>query len=394
MLYLLISWLRDQLYDYWIDRVLAVFDQVQFRALLAAGLAFVMVVGLGPMTIRRLKALKMGDSGETDAEPLKTHAASKANVPTMGGILICAAIIVSTLLVADIRQFVVQLGLVVVVWLTVVGGADDYLKMTALRRGGGRQGLYAWEKLVFQLGIGLLAGFFLYNHGDSPGANDLQHVLNLPGQRTYQPGGHGIAPGLLYLGPGLFITISILMVAGMSNAVNITDGMDGLAGGISAIVALGLVILALVAGSETLSQTLLVPHVPFASELGVLGGAMGGACLGFLWWNCSPARVFMGDTGSLALGGLIGYLAVALRQEIVTLIMCAVFLLEIGSVVLQVGFFKWTRKRTGTGRRIFRVAPYHHHLHLGAWTESQVVVRLWIVAIFACILALATIKLR
>ena len=394
MLYLFISWLRERLYDTWIDRPLGVFDQVQFRAMFAAGLAFLLVVLLGPTTIRRLRALKMGDTGETDAEALKSHAATKANVPTMGGILICGAIFVSTLLIADIGQFLVQLGLVVLVWLTVLGGMDDYLKMTAAQRGGGRQGLHAWEKLIFQLGIGLLAGWFLFDHGRVPEGESLQHVLNLPGQRTYIPGGGGIAPGLWYLGSGVFVLVCVLMIAGMSNATNLTDGMDGLAGGISAAVSLGLVILALVAGSEGLAQVYLVPHVPFAHELGVLAGAMGGACLGFLWWNCAPAKVFMGDTGSLALGGLIGFIAIALRQEFVVLVMCAVFLLEIGSVVLQVGWFKWTRARTGTGRRIFRVAPIHHHLHLGGWTENQVVVRLWIITILAGLVALATIKLR
>ena len=394
MLYFLISWLRDRLYGYWIDRLLAVFDQPEFRVMFAAGLSFGLVVWLGPWAIRRLTALKMGDSGETDAEALKSHAASKANVPTMGGVLLCGSIFLSTLLIADIERFVVQLGLVVLLWLTVLGGFDDYLKMTASRRGGGRQGLHAWEKLVFQLGIGLLAGWFLYDHGVVPEGESLRHVVNLPGQKTYLPGGGGVAEGLWYLGPTAFVAVSVLMIAGMSNAVNITDGMDGLAGGTSGIVSLGLVMLALVAGSEGLAQTYLVPHVPFGQELAVLAGAMGGACLGFLWWNCSPARVFMGDTGSLGLGGLIGYLAIALRQEIVVLVMCTVFLIEIGSVVMQVGWFKWTRKRTGTGRRIFRVAPYHHHLHLGAWTESQVVVRLWIVTILACVVALATIKLR
>jgi phospho-N-acetylmuramoyl-pentapeptide-transferase len=152
--------------------------------------------------------------------------------------------------------------------------------------------------------------------------------------------------------------------------------------------------LALIAGSEQWAQYLLVPYVPRADELAVLAGAMAGACLGFLWWNAAPAQVFMGDTGSLALGGLIGYIAVAVRQEIVVLIMCGVFLLEIASVMLQVGWFKYTRIRTGTGKRIFRVAPYHHHLHMGGWAENQVVSRLWILAIILCVVALATLKLR
>lgn len=395
MIYLLFDRLfRDWFYDTPLYGLFGVLDQIQFRALVAAGLSFAIVLALGRTTIRKLIQLKIGDAGETDAEALRTHAASKANVPTMGGVLICGAILSSTLLLADVSQFPIQLGLIVLVWLAVLGGFDDWLKLTAARRGDGRQGLYAWEKLVFQLGIGLLVGFFAWRQGVADDGPSMSHVLNLPFQRTYVPGARGVADGLIYLGQGLFIVIAAMMVAGMSNAVNITDGMDGLASGISAAVAFGLLVLSLIAGSEAFAQTLLVPYIPFSDELAVLAGSMAGACLGFLWWNSAPAQVFMGDTGSLALGGLIGYIAVVTRQEAVVLVMCGVFLAEIGSVVLQVGFFKFTKLRTGVGRRIFRVAPYHHHLHMGGWTESQVVARLWIVSIILCLLALATLKLR
>ena len=399
MLYLLFDLVREWVYGTRLYPLLAVLDQTEFRALAAAGVAFAAVVLLGRRTIRFLTGLKLGDTGQTDAEVLRAHAASKANVPTMGGLLVCGAILAATLLLADLRQFYVQLGLIVLVWLAGLGGVDDYLKLTAARRGKGRQGLHAWEKLVFQLGIGLLAGVFLYQHGIRLGESGadlrtMEHALNIPGQRSYVPGGGGVAEGLVYLGRWGYVAVAVLMIAGMSNAVNITDGMDGLAAGTSGVVSLGLGILALVAGSAGVAQYLLVPGIALAGELGVLAGAMAGACLGFLWWNCSPAQVFMGDTGSLALGGLIGYIAVAVRQEFVVLAMSAVFLLEIASVVLQVGWFKFTRIRTGTGRRIFRVAPYHHHLHMGGWTENQVVVRLWIVTVLLSILALATIKLR
>jgi phospho-N-acetylmuramoyl-pentapeptide-transferase len=165
--------------------------------------------------------------------------------------------------------------------------------------------------------------------------------------------------------------------------------MDGLAAGISTAVSLGLAVLALIAGRQVAAQYLLVPHVPGTGELGVVAGAMAGACLGFLWWNCSPAQVFMGDTGSLCLGGLIGYIAVCTRQEVVTLLMCGCFLAEIGSVVAQVGYFK-----ASGGKRIFRCAPYHHHLHLGGWTEQQVVARAWIVSILLVVAGLASVKLR
>jgi phospho-N-acetylmuramoyl-pentapeptide-transferase len=395
MIYLLFVWLSEWLYGLGVYPAFRVLGQVQFRALLAALVAFGLVLGLGPRVIRTLRRLKMGDTGQTDAEVLRAHAASKASVPTMGGVLICGAILVSTMLLADVRQFVVALGLVVLVWLGIVGGFDDYLKLTSARRGTGRQGLYAWEKLVFQLGIGLLVGYFAYRAGLTPeGERTLAHALNLPFQRTFVPGGGGVSPGVVLLPMGVFVVFAALMVAGLSNAVNITDGMDGLAGGISSVVSFGLLVLALIAGSAEWAQYLLVPHVPFTEELAVLAGAMLGACLGFLWWNCAPAKVFMGDTGSLALGGMIGYIAVAVRQELVILFMCAVFLIEIASVMLQVSYFKYTRKRFGTGRRIFRVAPYHHHLHMGGWTESQVVARLWIVSILFAVVAIASLKLR
>ncbi len=373
----------------------SIFDQVQFRALLAAALSFAMVVFLGKRVIRFLISMKIGDGGETDAELLREHAASKANVPTMGGVLIVGAIFVSTFLLADIRINRVYLGLFTLIWLAAVGGADDWLKLTASRRGTGRQGLYAWEKLVFQLGIGAIVGYFGYRYGMfQGGADSLAHVLNLPFQRTYVPQVLQIADGLIYLSLPVFVIFSTMVIAGFSNAVNITDGMDGLAAGTSGIVSFGLVLLALIAGTQGAAHYLYVPYIPFTDELAVLAGSMAGACLGFLWWNCKPAQVFMGDTGSLALGGLIGYIAVMIRQEFVVAIMCGVFIFEIFSVILQVGYFKYTRKKTGTGKRIFRIAPYHHHLHQGGWAENQVVNRLWIVGILLSVLALATLKIR
>ncbi len=395
MIYIIINMLIDRFYESKLISVLEVFDQIQFRALLAAGLSFAIVVFFGKRVIRALVSMKIGDGGETDAELLREHAASKANVPTMGGILIVGAIFISTFLLADIRVNRVYLGLFTLVWLAAVGGADDWLKLTASRRGTGRQGLYSWEKLVFQLGIGAIVGYFGFLYGKAPdGVDSLAHVVNFPFQRTFDPGTGNANASLNYLGMPLFVLISTLMVAGVSNAVNITDGMDGLAAGSSAIVSFGLILLALIAGTQSAAQYLLVPYVPFTDELAVMAGAMAGACLGFLWWNCKPAQVFMGDTGSLALGGCIGYIAVMTRQEFVVLLMCGVFLMEIGSVVLQVGWFKYTRIKLGTGKRIFRIAPYHHHLHQGGWAENQVVVRLWLIAILFSVVALATMKLR
>ena len=391
----MLYWLYDISREWLADRGLLwaaqVLDQVLFRALAATGLAFLIVLLLGPRTIAALTKMKIGDTGLTDAEALRAAARSKASTPTMGGVLIAAAIGVAVLLLGDVREFYVSTSLVVLVWLAALGGVDDWLKLTASRRGlASRQGLLAWEKLIFQLGLGLLVGFFAFQHGDTPGPGpDLAHVLNLPFQKTYLKPGVQVNPSLIYFGQAVFILIAVLMVTGMSNAVNISDGMDGLAAGITVAVGAGLVLLTIVAGSQALAQRLLVPYVEGTGELSVVAGAMVGACLGFLWWNCSPAQVFMGDTGSLCLGGLIGYLAVMIRQELVVLLMCGVFLVEIGSVVLQVGYFK-----ASGGKRIFRCAPFHHHLHLGAWTEQQVVVRFWIVSVLLVVLALASIKVR
>ena len=398
MIYILVDILRAWLSDVGLYRFVRVFDEIQFRTLAASGVSFAIVVVFGRRVIDKLVALKIGDAGETDAEILREHAATKANVPTMGGVLICGAIFASTVLLADIRVNLVYLGLFTLVWLAAVGGADDYLKLTAQRRGTGRQGLYSWEKLVFQLGIGLIVGYFAHRYGIAVEGGErvesLAHVLNLPFQRTYDPATKFPEEGLVYLSLGPFMLISMLLIAGMSNAVNITDGMDGLATGTSAIVSFALVLLALVAGQLGAAQYLYIPYVARADELAVMGGAMFGACLGFMWWNCKPAQVFMGDTGSLALGGLIAYIAIIIRQEIVVLVMSGVFLIEVASVVLQVGWFKYTRMRTGTGRRIFRIAPIHHHLHQGGWAENQVVARLWLVTILLTIVALASLKLR
>lgn len=393
MLYLLISRLRDWLDDNHMTWATGLMDQLQFRALAALLIAFFLVLALGRRTIRLLVRMKIGDTGATDAEALRAHSQGKANTPTMGGALIVGAIAVATLMLADVSRFYVQLALIVMLWTAALGGVDDYLKLTAARRGGSRQGLYAWEKLAFQLGLGLLVGYFAFNHGDTDAAHDLAHVLNLPFQKTFESSQGDIAQGLVFLGRGAFIVIAMLMLTGMSNAVNITDGMDGLAAGISGVVALGALALALIAGTQSWAQTLLVPYVPGTAELAVVAGALGGACLGFLWFNCSPAQVFMGDTGALCLGAMIGFLAVATRQEFVVLLMCGVCLAEIASVVIQVGCFKLTGGHPN-GRRVFRVAPYHHHLHLGGWTEQQVVVRFWIVTAVLTVIALASIKVR
>jgi phospho-N-acetylmuramoyl-pentapeptide-transferase len=391
MLYGLLDILQEWLTERDLYRFVMVFDQLGFRAFLAGFLAFATVLAAGPRTIRWLREKKIGDTAQFDVEALNEAMASKANTPTMGGVLIAAAIAGATLLLADLTNRYVQLALIVLVWHAAVGGADDWLKLTAAsRRVGSRQGLYAWEKLVFQLGVGLLAGYFAYSAGfAAEGESSLAHALNLPFQKTYVSPVGDLNPNVWFLPPLAFVVLMTLMMAGMSNAVNITDGMDGLASGVTVAVGVGVLVLCFIAGSELDARWLLVPYVPASGELAVVVAATIGAAVGFLWFNAAPASVFMGDTGSLCLGGLLGYVAVAIRQEVVVLIMSAVFLIEIGSVVLQVGYFKWTK-----GRRIFRCAPYHWHLRMGGWPETKIVIRFWVASMVAVALALATLKLR
>ena len=248
----------------------------------------------------------------------------------------------------------------------------------------------------------MLLGIFIFHHGVSKfsGLDNFELMsrsLNLPGLKTWvfdvAAGEWVPSPGLIILPGVLFVFLAVIFIAGTSNAVNLTDGMDGLAGGITVIVAFAFMVLCLIAGYERgefiLAQYLLVPHIPYADELAVLSGAMAGACLGFLWFNCHPAQVFMGDTGSLALGGTLGYLAVVTRQELLLLIIGGIFFFEMASVILQVGSFKLRG-----GKRIFKCAPVHHHFHMVGWTEQQVVVRFWLITALLAAVALSTIKLR
>lgn len=386
-MYFLLDTFREWLISVGIYPYVMVLERISFRAIAAGVLAFFVVLAAGKPVVRWLAAKKIGDAAKFDVAALDRALASKANTPTMGGALIAAAIFFGAVLLGDLRNFYVQMALIVLAWMAALGGADDWLKLTNAGRTGARQGLYAWEKLVFQIGLGLLIGWFAYNKGGD--GQSLAHVLSLPFQRTYEPGGAAVAEGLIYLSRPAYIVMMIVMISGLSNAVNITDGMDGLASGTAALVAMGLFVLCMIAGWETASQYLLVPHIATTDELAVVVGAMAGACLGFLWWNCAPAIVFMGDTGALSLGGLIGYTAVVIRQETLVLLMSGVLLAEIASVALQVGYFKATG-----GRRLLRCAPLHWHLHLGGWAEQKIVARLWIVSAILVAIALASIKVR
>lgn len=364
------------------------YENTLFRGACAALFCFVLVVLFLPRVIRQLLKWKLGDRPEFDHASLNELTRDKNNVATMGGLMILAAIAAAMLLLADLENFYVRMSLVCLIWLGVLGGVDDWLKLTSKRRATSRDGLKMHEKLLFQVGLGLLLGYFIFKHGQSnfailsplveSGSVPAFKILSVP---FYKTG--------LQLSTFMFMMVTVLVMTGTSNAVNLTDGMDGLASGCVAMCALVFAILAYIIGTEDLAAKLLLPHVPKSGELVILCGAILGSCLGFLWYNCHPARVFMGDTGSLPLGGLIGFVAVVTRQELMLLIAGGVFVIEAISVMIQVGFFKWT-----SGRRIFRCAPIHHHFHLGGWSESQTVVRFWLVSAMFAFLALATIKLR
>ncbi len=393
----MIKWLHDIFADFFarhdLTVLISIFNRTSFRAIAAVIVSFLLVILFGKRVIRWLIMQKVGDSPEFYHADLNRLMAQKANTPTMGGILVSGSIFVTTLLLADLGNLFVILGLAVLVWLSVLGGIDDWLKLTSARRGiGAREGLYAWEKLLFQLGIGALAGLFLYRYG-SENPQMMHSLTSLPFVRAYDP--HtGEPANLIPLGAWVFTGLAMLFIAGGSNAVNITDGMDGLASGIAVFCSFAMMVLCSIAGDSKFAPDLLMPYIPYTSELAVLAGAMAGASLGFLWYNCSPAQVFMGDTGSLPIGGLLAFIAVAIRQEFLLVIMGGIFVFEMASVVLQVGYFKATGGQKNGGRRIFRCAPVHHHFHLGGWTEQQVVVRFWLITIILTALALATIRLR
>jgi phospho-N-acetylmuramoyl-pentapeptide-transferase len=279
------------------------------------------------------------------------------------------------------------MAVICVLWLAFVGAVDDWLKLTAGRRAGSRQGLTGREKILFQIGLSMLLTYFTFYHGENIPET---HTLYFPFFKNLQ-----ITLGLIP-----FVIFGTLVLTGSSNAVNLTDGLDGLAAGSMGIVAFAFCILALIVGTplqvggRELATYLYLPHIRSSDEMAVVAGAMMGACMGFLWFNCNPAAVFMGDTGSLAMGGLIGYIAIVIRQELLLFIVGGIFVMEAVSVLMQVSYYKYTRRRFGEGRRIFLMAPLHHHFQRKGWGETQVVVRFWLITAMLAALALASVKLR
>lgn len=358
------------------------YQNVLFRCIVAAITSFAVAIIFGPKIIRWLMRKKIGDRPEFHHAALNELTKDKANTPTMGGLIILLAVFVGTLLWARLDNPFVQKAIVLLIWFGGLGAVDDWLKLTAHLRHRSRDGLKPWEKLIFQIGGAVLIASFLYSDFVRGGIDD--------GMRLWVPFYKQGIP----LKTWMFILIAIFYLTATSNAVNLTDGMDGLAAGCIAIVAVVLVILCYVSSefmnrSVTWSSYLLLPAIPGAGELSIFFASILGAILGFLWYNCHPAQVFMGDVGSLPLGAAMGYGALVTRNEILLLIIGGVFIMEMMSVVLQVGYFKYTG-----GKRLFRCAPIHHHFHLKGWSEPQVIVRFWLLAALFAAIALATIKLR
>lgn len=399
MIYNVIISIKPWLVEQGLFGFFRVWTYVEFRAVISVLMGFLLVLLTGKSTIGWLIKQKIGDNPEFHNKDLNELMQDKSNTPTMGGVLICGSIFITTALFADLGSFYVRMAFICLLWLAGLGGADDWLKLTTARRTpGSRSGLYSWEKLIFQLALGVLLGIFIHHYGDtkwsSIGDSDILSMsksLTLPLMKSWQWDGSQWIPSehLIILGAGSFVALTAFVIAGTSNAVNLTDGMDGLASGIMAMISFAFMILCLIAGDESAAKSLLVPYIPLSNELAIVAGAMTGSCLGFMWFNAHPAEVFMGDTGSLPLGGLIAYIAVVIRQEFLLMIVGGVLVVELLSVVLQVGYFKCTG-----GKRIFRCAPIHHHFHMGGTPENRVVVRMWLATAALAALAIATIKLR
>jgi len=374
---------------------LRVFQYLTFRAVMAAMTALLLGLAAGPFVIRRLAALKIGQP--IRGYGMQSHL-SKSGTPTMGGVLVLLCISISTLLWVDLSNRFVWIVLLVTLGFGAIGWVDDWRKVVHKDP----EGMRSREKYFWQSVIGLLAALYLvFSISENSNMRVLELFfrwvqsgfdLNLPPKAGLMlPFFKEISYPLGVLG---FVILTYLVIVGSSNAVNLTDGLDGLA--IMPVVMVGsaLGVFAYVAGSAVFSKYLFFPHIPGAGELLVFCSAMAGAGLAFLWFNTHPAQVFMGDVGALALGASLGTIAVIVRQEIVLAIMGGIFVVEALSVMLQVTYFKYSKKKYGEGRRILKMAPLHHHFEKSGWKETQVVVRFWIITMLLCLVGLSTLKLR
>ncbi len=348
--------------------VLNVFQYITFRAAYATITALLISFIFGEWVIGKLESLQIGERIRSDGP---AHHATKAGTPTMGGVLILTAIVLPTLLWADLSNRFVQLCLLATVWMGALGFMDDYLKVIKKRP----KGMIGRVKLAGQVGYGLLLGAILLA---TAGGRPLVTSTTVPFLKFVF-----IDLGVLY------VPLIVVVVAGASNAVNLSDGLDGLAIGLAALSFGGFGALAYLSGNRIFSDYLNLPYLAGAGELAIYCAAVVGAALGFLWYNAHPARIFMGDTGSLALGGALGTVAILIKRELLLVLVGGMFVLEALSVILQVASYRWRG-----GKRIFLMAPLHHHFELKGWSETQVVVRFWIVGILLLLFSISTIKLQ
>ena len=374
--YLLVPLVRD-------FGFLRIFNYISFRAAGAAVTALLVSFIVGPLIIRRLRRMRLHQvirEGTPDSHQ------EKKRTPTMGGLIILAATLIPTFLWAKLNNRYVLIAMFVMLWMGFIGFFDDFLKLKQRQAGKKNTGLIEGYKLLGQISIGVALGWYLWHYP----------LSTLPGASTTLPFYKYILiePTFAWL----YVLFVTFVLTGTSNAVNITDGLDGLAAGLTAIAVLTLALFAYVIGRIDASAYLQVFYLRGAGELTVFCAAIMGACIGFLWFNTHPAQVFMGDTGSLALGGALGVISILLKSEFVLLLVGGVFVAEMVSVILQRFVFKIQRKRKGLeyaqSHRVFRLAPLHHHFEKGGWDESQVVVRFWILGILCAFVALSTLKLR
>jgi phospho-N-acetylmuramoyl-pentapeptide-transferase len=350
-----------------------IFRFLTFRSALAAITALFMSLFLGPVIIKILQKKQIGEAKKADGP--KFHW-SKAGTPTMGGIIVISSVVIPVLFWGDIKSIYIILILAGTIWLSAVGFLDDYLKVIKKYP----NGLIARYKLLGQITIGLIVGAAVYYSPEFEGVNTLTTVPFLK----------DVNFDFSYF----YIPVVVFIITYTSNAVNLTDGLDGLAIGVTTIVMIALAIISYVSGNAIFANYLNIMYLPGSGELTVFVAALIGASLGFLWFNFYPAQVFMGDTGSLALGGAFGILAVLIKKELLIPILGGIFLLETMSVIIQRLYFKYTKKKYGEGRRVFKMAPIHHHFEMAGWPEPKIVVRFYIIAIILAIISLTSFKIR
>jgi len=384
-----------------------VFKYISFRAGMAALLSLLIALLFGKKIITFIQNKQIGESIRDLGLQGQME---KRGTPTMGGLMIILCIIVPTLFFAKLSNVYIILLLVSTIWLGFIGFLDDYIKVFKKNK----EGLEGKFKIVGQVTLGLIVGLTLYYNGEvvirkyqlpngttstiessTKYIDEESNLTTIPFMKNNELD-YGSISCLISdnCTPLLYILVVILVVTAVSNGANITDGIDGLAAGTSAIIALTLCVFAYVSGNAIFASYLNIMYIPNSGEMVIFGAAFMGACIGFLWFNSFPAQIFMGDTGSLTLGGVIAVLALSVRKELLLPVICGIFLIENLSVMMQVAYFKYTKKKYGEGRRIFKMSPLHHHYQKSGFHESKIVTRFWIVGILLAILSLATLKLR